>query len=120
RSYMRAYSIIPGVCALALALSAQEFQGTLLGRITDSSGAVVPGVQISLVARETGVASSTKPNAQGNYRIPFLLPGEYRLTIGHPGFQKIERSALQVSAGTETTIDFVLQVSSSAENVTVT
>jgi hypothetical protein len=116
---MRAYWLLFAVGVFALSLPAQEFQGTLLGRITDSSGALVPGVQINVVARETGAATSTKRNAQGNYRVPFLLPGEYRVTVEQPGFQKIERTAVQISTGTETTIDFVLQVSTSAESVTV-
>jgi hypothetical protein len=99
---------------------AQEFQGTILGRITDSSGAVVPEVQVKVINTETGASSSTKTNAQGNYRIPFLLPGDYRLLIEHPGFRRIERQNVRVSVATETTLDCVLEISAAAETVTVT
>jgi len=99
---------------------AQEFQGTILGRITDSSGAVVPEVQVKVVNPETGASFSTKTNPQGNYRVPFLLPGDYQLLIEHPGFRKIERQNVRVSMGTETTVDIVLEISTAAEAVTVT
>jgi hypothetical protein len=108
------------ICLLAACLFGQEFQGTILGRITDSSGAVVPAVQVKVVNTETGASSSTQTNTEGNYRIPFLLPGDYRLLIEHPGFQKIENHNVRVSMGTETTLDFVLQVSTAAETLTVT
>jgi hypothetical protein len=73
---MRVRSFPVLVCLLAACLLGQEFQGTILGRITDSSGAVVPDVQVKVVNTETGASSSTKTNAQGNYRVPFLLPGD--------------------------------------------
>ena len=99
---------------------AQEFQGTIMGRITDSSGAVVPDVQVKAVNTETGASSSTRTNMQGNYRIPFLLPGDYRLLIEHPGFRTLERQNVRVSMATETTVDCVLEISAAAEAVTVT
>jgi hypothetical protein len=108
------------VCVLATSLIGQEFQGTLLGRITDSSGAVVPEVQVKVVNTETGASSSTKTNMQGNYRVPFLLPGDYRVLIEHAGFRKIERQNVRVSMATETTLDGVLEISAGAETVTVT
>ena len=68
--------LLIAVFLFGLPLFGQEFQGTILGRITDSSGAVVPDVQVKVVNTETGASSSTKTNAQGNYRVPFLLPGD--------------------------------------------
>ena len=117
---MKSNRLLLALILLATSLFGQDFQGTIFGRITDSSGAVVPDVQVTLVNTETGASSSTKSNAQGNYRIPFLLPGDYRVVIEHAGFQKIERQNVRVSMGTETTLDCVLQVSTAAESVTVT
>ncbi len=115
---LRPYLVLVGL--LAACLLGQEFQGTILGRITDSSGAVVPDVQVKVVNTETGASSSTKTNAQGNYRVPFLLPGDYRVFVEHPGFQKIERHNVRVSMGTEITLDLVLQIAAAVESVTVT
>lgn len=112
--------VVLAIALLASLLMGQEYQGTILGRITDSSGAVVPTVQITAVNTETGASSDTRTNQQGNYRIPFLLPGVYRVQIAHAGFQKIERRNVRVSIATETKLDFVLEVSGAAEAVTVT
>ena len=68
---------------------AQEYRGTILGRVTDSSGAVVLGVSIRVVNVETNVGAGTTSNEHGNYQVPFLLPADYRVTVEHPGFKKI-------------------------------
>ena len=60
-------------------LFAQEFKGTILGRITDASGAVVPGAKITVTNTETNVATDVQSNAEGNYVAPFLLPGKYKV-----------------------------------------
>jgi len=112
--------LLIAVFLLGLPLFGQEFQGTILGRITDSSGAVVPDVQVTVVNTETGASTATKTNAQGNYRVPFLLPGDYRVLIEHAGFRKIERQNVRISVATETTLDCMLEVSAAAESVTVT
>ncbi|MEK7405594.1 MAG: TonB-dependent receptor [Acidobacteriota bacterium] len=105
---------------LCCAAWAQEFRGTILGRVTDPSGAVVPGVAVSAVNEDTNASVSTKTNQEGNYRIPFLLPGNYRLLIEQAGFKKIERRGIRVSVGSDVTLDFLLEVGAPTESVTVT
>ncbi len=117
---MRPSPLFLAIGLLASSVVAQEFQGTLLGRVTDSSGAVVPAVEVTVTNVATAASSATKTNMQGNYRVPFLLPGVYRVLIAHPGFQKIDRQNVRVSMSTETTLDIVLEVSTAAETVTVT
>ena len=99
---------------------AQEFRGTLPGRITDASSAVVPGAAVTVVHIETNAAIATKSNEQGNYRIPFLPPGDYRAVVEHTGFKKIERGGIRISLGSDTTLDFGLEVGTPTESVTVT
>ncbi len=105
------------VCASAFA---QEFRGNLLGRITDSSGAVVPAASVRAINTDTNAAVETKSNAQGNYRIPFLLPGNYRIVVEHAGFKKIEREGIRISVGSDTTLDLALEVGAATESVTIT
>ena len=112
------YSLIIA-CVLTSLLFSQEFQGTLLGRITDPSGALVPDVLVTVINSETGASSHTKTNSQGNYRVPFLLPGDYTVQVGHPGFQKLEHRNVRLSTATETTLNIVLQVATTSEAVTV-
>ncbi|MBI3694126.1 MAG: carboxypeptidase regulatory-like domain-containing protein, partial [Acidobacteria bacterium] len=76
---------------LASALHSQEFRGTILGRITDPTGAVVVGAAVRVRNVDTNLALDTRSNEQGNYQLPFLPPGNYAVTVEHPGFRNIER-----------------------------
>jgi len=105
------------ICAAGFA---QEFRGTLLGRVTDPSGAVVPGVSITAIQLETNVSTNTRTNEEGIYRIPFLPPGDYRVVVEHPGFKRIERTRVRVSVASEVSLDFTLEVAAAAETLTVT
>ena len=68
------------LCLLALPALAQLDTATISGRVTDSSGAVVAGAQITVVDVDTNFTSDTKTNVEGFYRVPSLRPGPYRLT----------------------------------------
>src|SRR5262249_1957139 len=99
---------------------AQEFRGTVAGRVLDGSGAVLPGTTVSAVNEDTGAALGTVTNEQGIYRIPFLLPGNYRLTVEPAGVKKVERPGVRVSVGSVVALDFTLEVAALSEKVTIT
>lgn len=109
------------VClVLACALSAQEFRGTILGRVTDPSGAAVPGATVEVVNLSTNAAIKSATNEAGNYQVPFLLPGVYKVSVESSGFKKVERSDIRVTITALVTVDFALEVGSTSESVTVT
>ncbi len=101
-------------------LFSQEFRASLGGRITDMSGAVVPGATVTAVNEETNAVLSTHSNEVGNYRIPFLLPGNYRITVELARFKKIERPGVRISVASDATLDFVLEMGETTQTVTVT
>lgn len=109
---------------LAIALSfgmllAQEFRGSISGTVRDTSRAIVPGVFVSAINKETNAASETWTNGEGVYQIPFLMPGNYKLLVEIPGFSKIERTGIRVSVGSQISLDFTLEVAVEAKTVTV-
>jgi len=79
------------------AVWAQEFRGTVLGRITDYSGAIVAGASVRVRNVDTNTSVSTKSNEIGAYQVPFLLPGNYDIQVEHAGFKKLERLGVHVS-----------------------
>jgi hypothetical protein len=115
---MRVAGLLFTAGALAATLFGQEFQGTVWAASPDTSGAVVPDVQVKVVNIGTGAVSNTRTNMRGTIA-SFLLPAEYRVLVEHPGFLKIEHVNVRVSIGAETTLDAVLEVSTGAETVTV-
>ena len=65
---------------------AQEFRGTFSGKVTDTTGAVIPGAQVTVTEMNTGTVNKTVTDAAGEYVIPFLLPGTYTIRATAAGF----------------------------------
>src|SRR5580692_10656432 len=115
------------ICSLVLALascallSAQNvvLTGALGGRITDQSGAVVPGTSVLVRNLATGLQQSAETNQSGLYRFPVLMPGTYSVTTSLKGFRDVQ-ALVQVRVGNTTSQDIKLQVGASADTVKVT
>jgi hypothetical protein len=86
--------------------------------VSDVSGAVLPGVQVTIVNRETGQARSVISSGDGEYTVAALLPATYVVRGEAGGFKQLERSAT-VEAGTTTTVDLALELGDVTESVTV-
>ena len=74
----------------------QEFRGTILGRVSDPSGAVVPGAKVTITNQETNVPVNVETNAEGNYVAPYMIPGTYRVVVTSAGFKKWVREGVIV------------------------
>lgn len=99
---------------------AQEFRGTISGAITDPSGAVVPGAQVVVKETHTGTVNKTKSDAAGQYVVPFLLPGDYSITVTAQGFETTTRNGVTVEAQAHPIVDMKLPVGNTSETVEVT
>lgn len=117
RSALVAASIIVFVCALAFA---QDPRGTIGGRVVDRSEAVVVGAKVQLTKVQTRVGATVRPNETGAFRLPFLIPGTYRVTAETAGFKtaSLENIELRVADALDPTIR--LDVGGTNEQVTVT
>src|SRR5579871_1468247 len=90
---------------LPLALSAQEFRGTISGSVTDTSGAQIAGAKVTVNEINTNTKTETVSDNSGHYTAPFLLPGDYDVTVTAPGFKASVRKAIHVGAGDHPVID---------------
>ena len=104
---------------LAIPLSAQETGGTLAGEVRDESGAVIPGVSITLRNTETGLTRSTVTDDQGHYRLPQLPPGSYQATAELPGFQTTVLRGIVLRIAQEDVVNVTLKVGEVREQVVV-
>ena len=103
-----------------LQLFGQAVNGTLLGTVTDSSGAVVAGSKITATEVSTGIARATESNASGNYTFANLPPGTYAVVAEARGFKKASRSDLRVDVNSTVRADLDLQPGNITETVEVT
>ncbi|HJZ99084.1 MAG TPA: carboxypeptidase-like regulatory domain-containing protein, partial [Candidatus Solibacter sp.] len=99
---------------------AQESRATIIGRVTDTSGAVIPAASVSFVNVETAVVVKTVTNAEGNYFSSFLVPGSYRITAEKAGFKNLVRSGITLSVNDRLELNLMLEVGNQTESVTVT
>lgn len=97
----------------------QAVTATLLGAVSDSSGAVVPNAAVSATETATGVTRKTTSNPEGIYTIPYLTPGTYRIEIEAAGFKKFVRENLELRATTSTRVDISLEPGQLSETVEV-
>ena len=118
------FRIAISLAALALALSpailAQTATGNIIGRTTDASGAIVPGVEVSAVNPATRITTRATSDDQGIYRLLYLAPGTYNLTFGKTGFSTLERAQIALRSNDTVTIDAELTVGNVVEKVQVT
>lgn len=119
---MRRLFLVPLVALslFALVASAQDTRGTILGRITDPTGGAVPGAEVKITSAATGVAHSVKTNENGNFIVPYLLPGVYTVSAENAGFKKTVRDNVQVRVNDSIELNLSLTVGDVAESIEVT
>jgi len=110
------------VCAVCVLPSgAQSFgTGTLLGVVTDPSGAVVPGATVTLVDTATSTERTTTTNESGRYIFLNIPPGNYNVTFSKTSFATAKTVNQPIKVGTTTMLDMSLQVGGTAVQVEVT
>jgi protocatechuate 3,4-dioxygenase beta subunit len=104
---------------MAALLCAQDFRASISGRVTDSSGALVPGAKVTAANTETGQVASAETNDAGLYNLPALPPGRYTLTAEKTGFKKYAREAFALEVQGRPQIDIVLETGDVQSTVTV-
>ncbi len=104
----------------ATVASAQTFRGSILGTVTDTSGAVLPGATVKVKNAGTGLERTTQTTAEGNYTISELPIGTYSVTISQAGFQTSVTSNVAVDVSTERRVDISLKPGQVADTVEVT
>src|SRR5207245_5272056 len=70
---------------------AQAVSATLIGTVTDSSGATIPSAAVTVTETQTGVSRKTTTTSDGVYTVPYLAPGVYRVEVEIAGFKKFSR-----------------------------
>jgi hypothetical protein len=99
---------------------AQDFRGSIKGRVTEASGAAVANAAITITNLATNATSTTRSDEAGDYTVLYLTPGSYRLTAEAPGFRKVVRDSIEVRIGDKLDIGVSLEVGAVTESVNIT
>jgi hypothetical protein len=105
------------LCPFAMVFA--QTGGTITGTVADTTGALIPGVQITLTNPNTGTRFDTVTTGTGNYTVPEMPVGTYTLTADHTGFSKYSETNVQVTLAITTRVDIVLKVGTASESVQV-
>lgn len=106
--------------ALCLPAFAQRNTGTFVGLITDSTGAAIPSVAITVTNLDTGMIRTEVAEKTGNYRVVSLPPGRYNVSATAPGFAGELREGITLEVDQDVRVDFAMKVGQVGASVTVT
>ena len=118
--YWRVAGLVIALMALTLTGLAQEFRATLTGRVSDAGGAAVPNAKVTARNLQTSEEFNVTSNEEGNYTLPFLIPGNYRVTVEAAGFKKAVNDSLALHVNDKATLNFTLEVGQVEQTVNVT
>ncbi len=112
------YSLL--LCLLAATAFAQGERATVTGNVSDTSGAIVPSVAITIRNLETNVTSRTTTNSAGLFYLPALPPGQYDVNAEKAGFRPSRVSNLRLTVGLTATVNIILEVGTVTQVLDVT
>ena len=116
---MRLKLIFAFVLLVSASLMAQTFRGTVLGTVTDASGAVVAGAKVAVSNVNTGQERTTETTGDGSYSVPELPIGTYTVTITQSGFQTAVTTGVVVDVASERRVDAALKAGQVSQTVEV-
>jgi len=111
--------VLAAFLVLASVQWGQTDRGSIVGVVTDGTGAVVPGASVSATHSATNTTLKTVTTTTGNFALPALQPGDYVLVIEAPGFKTLRRTNVVVVASGTTRADATLEVGALSESVEV-
>src|SRR5688572_7413009 len=119
RVFSRVLLPLAALLILAAPASAQFDTAQLSGAIQDTTGAVLPGVDVVLVAEGTGLERRAVTNEAGLYTFPNVPVGDYRINATIPGFKPAARTGVRINAGVNVRVDIQLELGGLTETVQV-
>jgi len=116
---MKGWATVFFLLFTACLMAGQTFRGTILGTVTDSSGAVVSGAKVTVKNVATGLERTTQTSGDGTYSVPELPLGTYTVTITQSGFQTSVTTGVVVDVATERRVDAALRTGQVQQQVEV-
>jgi hypothetical protein len=101
-------------------LMGQTPTASVVGRVVDATGAVIPGVAVRVLQVETNQAQTATSNAAGDFNIPYLTPGRYSLEAKSTGFRVHKQAEFELTVNQSLRLDITMELGATSESVTIT
>lgn len=101
-------------------LLGQTPTASVVGRVVDATGAVIPGVAVRVLQVETNQAQTVTSNAAGDFNIPYLTPGRYSLEAKSTGFRVHKQAEFELTVNQSLRLDITMELGATSESVTIT
>ncbi len=100
-------------------LHGQETRGTIVGRVTDATGAVIQNADVQVVSKAMGTIVSLKSNQEGLFVAPLLIPGMYQVSVTAPGFKKSVRENVELRVSDRIEVNTMLEMGTAEQSIVV-
>ncbi len=120
RQIISAITLLATVLVVLPAAFSQESRGTIVGLVTDQSGAAIAGATVEVKNISQGVIQTFRTNQSGLYQAPYLIPGRYEVSATFEGFKRAIRPTVDVNVSDRVSVDLTLEVGTTEQSVTVT
>src|SRR5579863_8506103 len=112
--------LLAALCLLTAAICwPQDTRGSIVGKVTDPSGAVIPGATVVVTNTAMGTKANLTTNAEGYYQATYLIPGRYEVEAVAQGFKKALRANIEIRIAERLQIDMPLELGAAEMSVTV-
>jgi len=119
RGFLAIAAVLVAIAAGSATLAAQTTSGMIAGRVTDATGAVLPGATVTVINVRTGDKRVAVTNAQGLFRAPNLNPSEYEVHVELTGFSTVIQKQIELSVSETLNLTYKLEIETIAESITV-
>lgn len=117
---LRSILIAVLLAGIATTTAYAQLTAQITGTISDPSGAVIPGVNVTVNNEDTGMKWDSKTNGAGIYTVPLLQPGNYRIAVQAQGFRTVSRSGMRLEVAQTARADFTLELGTAVGTIDVT
>ena len=119
RIRLLAYALLAALLSIPLGMHAQQYSGTIVGTVTDSTGAAIPGATVTVTNLGSGVKVTQTSGGQGEFTFAQLPIGTYEVRVKQGNFKEFVETGVVVHTSTNTEVPVTLQVGAASQTVTV-
>ncbi len=120
KTLARSLCVLILFASLSADVFAQDFRGSISGRVTEASGAAVPNATVTITNVATNASATATTDDTGSYSLLYLTSGSYRVTVEAKGFKKSVRESVEVRIGDKLELGFALEVGAVTDSVNIT